>query len=65
MKIFEIAINWVKITVKILDIPVPNTSFFDPSEISNKEITGMYVFSSDVIIFNEDWVVESQWIEGL
>lgn len=35
----EVAINGVKIAAKILNITVPHYSFFDPSEISNKEIT--------------------------
>ena len=59
----EVAINGVKIAAKILNIPVPHYSFFDPSEISNKEITGMYVFESDEILFNDEWVTNSPWIE--
>lgn len=59
----QVAINGVKIVAKILNIPVPNISFFDPSEISNNEITGMYLFESDEIIFNEEWIAKSQWIE--
>lgn len=59
----EVAINGVKIIAKILNIPVPHISFFDPSEVSNNEITGMYLFESDEIIFNEEWVAKSKWIE--
>lgn len=59
----EVAINGVKIVEKILNIPVPHISFFDPSEISNNEITGMYLFESDEIIFNEEWIEKSQSIE--
>ena len=59
----EVAINGVKIIAKILNIPVPHISFFDPSEVSNNEITGMYLFESDEIIFNEEWIAKSQWIE--
>lgn len=59
----SVAINGVKIIAKILNIPVPHISFFDPSEVSNNEITGMYLFESDEIIFNEEWVAKSQWIE--
>jgi len=43
----EVAINGVKIIAKILNIPIPYISFFDPSEVSNNEITGMYLFESD------------------
>lgn len=46
-----------------MNIPEPHISFFDPSELSNKEITGMYLFESDEIIFNEQWVEKSPWIE--
>ena len=59
----EVAINGVNIAATILNIPVPHYSFFDPSEISNKEITGMYVFESDEILFNDEWVTNSPWIE--
>lgn len=63
MNNYEAAINGVKIIAKILNIPVPHISFFDPSEISNNEITGMYLFESDEIVFNEEWIAKSQWIE--
>lgn len=63
MNNFEVAINGIKIVAKLLNIPVPHFSFFDPSELSNKEITGMYVFESDEILFNELWVMKSTWIE--
>ena len=59
MNNYEAAINGVKLVAKILNIPEPLTSFFDPSEVSNKEITGMYLFESDEIIFNEQWVEKS------
>lgn len=60
---FETAINGVKIISKILNIPEPPVSFFNPVEVSNNEITGMYLFESDEIIFNEEWVKRSPWIE--
>lgn len=63
MNNYEAAINGVKIIAEILNIPVPHISFFDPSEVSNNEITGMYLFESDEIIFNEEWIAKSQWIE--
>lgn len=63
MNNYEVAINGVKIIAKILNISVPHISFFDPSEVSNNEITGMYLFESDEIIFNEEWIAKSQWIE--
>ncbi len=60
---FEVAINGVKIVAKILNIPEPHVSFFDPREVSNREITGMYLFETDEIVFNEEWVEKSPWIE--
>ncbi len=63
MNNYEVAINGVKIVAKILNIPEPQISFFDPEEVSNREITGMYLFESDEIIFNEEWVEKSPWIE--
>jgi len=63
MNNYEIAINSVKIVARVLNIPVPHTSFFDPSEITNKETTGMYLFESDEIVFNEKWVENSPSIE--
>jgi hypothetical protein len=63
MNNYEVAINGVKIIAKILNIPVPHLSFFDPNELSNKEITGMYVFESDELLFNDAWVSKSTWIE--
>lgn len=60
---YSVAINGVKIIAKILNIPIPYISFFDPSEVSNNEITGMYLFESDEIMFNQEWVAKSQWIE--
>lgn len=63
MNNYEVAINGVKIVAKILNIPEPPISFFNSSEVSNQEITGMYLFESDEIIFNEEWVKISPWIE--
>ena len=63
MNNYEAAINGVKIVAKILNIPEPHISFFDSSELSNKEITLMYLFESDEIIFNDQWVEKSPWIE--
>lgn len=63
MNNYEVAIYGVSIVAKILNIPVPYTSFFDHTDVSNKEITGMYLFESDEIVFNEEWVAKSPWIE--
>lgn len=63
MNNYEVSINGVKIVAKILNIPEPQISFFDPKEGSNTEITGMYLFESDEIIFNEVWIEKSPWIE--
>lgn len=63
MNNYEVAINGVKIVAKILKIPEPPISSFDPDEITNREITGMYLFQTDEIKFNEDWIKKSLWIE--
>ena len=63
MNNYEVAINGVKIVANVLNIPEPHISFFDPKEGSNTEITGMYLFESDEIIFNEVWIEKSTWIE--
>jgi hypothetical protein len=63
MNNYEVAISGVKIVAKILNIPEPHISFFNPEEVSNREITGMYVFESDEIIFYEELVGKSPWIE--
>jgi hypothetical protein len=63
MNNYEVAINSVRIVSKTLNIPEPHISFFNPSEITNKETTGMYLFESDEIVFNEEWVINSPWIE--
>lgn len=63
MNNYEVAINGVKIVAKILNISEPHISFFNPKEVLNREITGMYLFESDEIIFNEEWVEKSPWIE--
>lgn len=47
---YEVAINSVRIVSKTLNIPEPHISFFNPSEITNKETTGMYLYESDEII---------------
>ena len=35
----------------------------EQSNLPNQEVTGMYKFDDNEIIFNEDWVLRSDWTE--
>ncbi|NWH10173.1 SprT-like domain-containing protein [Acholeplasma laidlawii] len=52
-----------QIVSKILDFPIPELYIIEQSKLPNKEITGIYSFGENEIIFNEEWVNRSQWIE--
>lgn len=60
---YEIAINGVKIASKICDIPVPQIFFYKESDLANKEITGLFLFDDYSIVFNEDWILRTDWLE--
>lgn len=53
----------VKIVSKILNFPVPELSIIEEKHLPDKEITGLYSFSNNEILFNEDWIKRSEWIE--
>src|SRR5690554_6844705 len=55
----------VQIVSKILSFPIPDLYIIEGDKLPNKEITGMYSFRNDEIIFNEDWIDKSEWIEVL
>ena len=63
MNNLEVAIAGVKIVAKILNFPAPELYIIEQDKLPNKEITGMYRFKENEIIFNEDWVLRSEWIE--
>lgn len=55
----------VQIVSKILNFPIPELYIIEGDKLPNKDITGMYSFRNNEIIFNEDWVDRSEWIEVL
>lgn len=63
MNNLEVAITGVKIVAKILNFPTPELYIMEQSKLPNQEITGMYRFKENEIIFNEDWVLRSDWTE--
>lgn len=60
---FNVALAGVKIATKILNIPEPEIFITSEINLSNKEITGYYSFENNEIVFNEDWINRSSWIE--
>lgn len=52
-----------KIVSKILNFPVPELFIIEEKHLPDKEITGLYSFSNNEIVFNEDWIKRSEWIE--
>ena len=63
MNNLEVAVTGVKIAAKILNFPAPELYIMEQSNLPNKDITGMYRFKENEIIFNEDWVLRSNWTE--
>lgn len=55
----------VQIVTKILNFPTPELYLIEESNLPNKEITGIYSFKSNEIIFNENWINRSEWVEVL
>lgn len=63
MNNLEVTIAGVKIVSEILNFPAPEIFIIEQDKLPNKEVTGMYRFKENEIIFNEDWVLRSEWIE--
>lgn len=63
MNNLEVAIAGVKIVAETLNFPAPELYIIEQDKLPNKEITGMYRFKENEVIFNEDWVLRSEWIE--
>jgi len=63
MNNIEVAIAGVKIASKILNIPEPTVYFISQHQLPNPEISGIFRFEEYEIIFNEEWVLKSEWIE--
>jgi len=60
---FDVVISAARIVEKILNFPAPELFITEQNKLPNREITGMYKFDDNEIIFNEDWVLRSDWIE--
>lgn len=60
---FDVVISAVRIVEKILNFPAPELFIIDQNQLSYSEITGMYKFDDNEIIFNEDWILRSDWTE--
>lgn len=52
-----------QIVSKMLDFPIPESYIIKEDKLPNKEITGIYSFKDNEIIFNEDWIYRSEWVE--
>jgi len=59
----DIANAGVQIVAKLLNFPAPELFIIEQNKLPNSEITGMYKFDDNEIIFNEDWVLRSDWTE--
>ncbi len=53
----------VQIVSELLNFPTPELYIIEESKLPNKEITAIYSFKNNEIIFNEDWVLRSDWTE--
>jgi hypothetical protein len=60
---FDVIISAVRIVEKLLNFPAPELFIIEQNQLRNSEITGMYKFDDNEIIFNEDWVLRSDWTE--
>ncbi len=55
----------VQIVSELLNFPIPELYIIEETNLPNKEITGIYSFKNNEILFNEDWINRSEWIEVL
>ena len=53
----------VRIACKLLDIVAPTVNFISQHQLPNPTITAMYLQETKQILFNEDWVLRSDWLE--
>ncbi|HOI47104.1 MAG TPA: hypothetical protein PLR26_05170 [Bacilli bacterium] len=63
MNNFDVIIAAVKIVEKSLNFPAPELFIIERSKLPNSEITGMYKYDSNKIIFSKDWILRSHWTE--
>lgn len=60
---FDVIISAVRIVEKVLNFHAPELFIIEQNQLPNSEITGMYRFDDNEIIFNEDWVLRNDWTE--
>jgi hypothetical protein len=60
---YQVASLGVNLASKLLAIDPPEISFIAQSFLSNPTITAMYLQETKEIIFNEDWVIQANWLE--
>lgn len=53
----------VQIAAKLLEIPAPQVTYISQFKLPNPTITAMYLQETKEIIFNEDWVLQANWLE--
>lgn len=53
----------VQIAAKLLDIPSPPITYISRTQLPNPTITAMDLQETKEIIFNEDWVLQANWLE--
>lgn len=61
----KVIFSGVQIVSKLLNFPTPELYIIKETKLPNKEITGIYSFKNNEIIFNENWINRSEWIEIL
>src|SRR5690554_631524 len=59
----SVALIGIQAAVKILNIPLPEVFFASSSNFPNPEISSIYRYKDNEIIFNEDWVNRSNELE--
>ena len=55
----DIALLGIQTASKILNIPLPEVFFTSSSNFPNPEISSIYRYKDNEIIFNEDWMNRS------
>ena len=63
MNNLDIAILGVKLASEILEIPKPKVYFIEDDCVNNKMIAGIFRANEYQILFNENWVNNSEQIE--
>ena len=60
---FDIIVAVANIAARELNFPLSELYLIETDKLSNKEITGIYLFKDNDVMFNESWVRNSHWSE--